>query len=84
MSFAVVSTSMSLTPPPLRLPGLDPAARYRVEHLSLPGEQSGPNRSRPYWLDAGSELTGTQLANHGVQLPAMHPETALVLHLRRA
>ena len=78
---ARVATSPSLVPPPLRLPGLDPDRRYRVEHLALPGEPGGPNRTLPAWWRDGLEMTGRGLATTGVQLPAMHPETATLLHL---
>ena len=78
---ARVATSPSLVPPPLRLPGLDPDRRYRVEHLALPGEPGGPNRTLPAWWRDGLEMTGRGLATTGRQLPAMHPETATLLHL---
>jgi alpha-galactosidase len=82
VSFAVVGTAFSLTPPRWQLPGLEPDRRYRVEHLALPGERGGLNRGHRGWFDDGVELTGTQLAVIGLQLPAMHPETAVLLHLR--
>jgi alpha-galactosidase len=82
VSFAVVATALSLTPPPLRLPGLDPDATYHVEHLALPGERGGPNRRTPAWFQHGLRLTGRRLAVGGVQLPAMHPESAVLLHVR--
>ena len=82
ISFAVLRSALSLTPPPLRLPGLAPARRYRVEHLRLPGERFGPNRTAPAWIDAGATLTGAELARIGVQLPALHPESAILLHVR--
>jgi alpha-galactosidase len=83
VSFAVVATAISLTPPPLVLPGLDPDGVYRVAHLALPGERRGPYRTRLGRPDDGVGLTGIQLAAHGLQLPAMHPESAFLLHLRR-
>lgn len=82
VSFAVLATALSLTPPPLRLPGLDPARRYRVEHLRLPGEPLGPNRTLPAWMADGVTMTGAELARIGVQLPALHPESAMLLHAR--
>jgi alpha-galactosidase len=83
VSFAIVATALSLTPPPLRLPGLEPDASYLVEHLALPGERGGPSRSDVAWFREGIRLTGRQLASHGLQLPPMHPETAVLLHLRQ-
>ena len=74
---------MSLTPAPLRLPGLDPDRRYRIEHVPLPGGVRGVRvaATRPGWFGSPIELSGRQLAAHGVQFPVMWPETALLLHL---
>lgn len=84
VSVARVATGLSLTPAPLLLPDLDPGAAYRVEVVPIGGRPySGPNRTVPAWLDGGIELSGRALAASGLQLPALHPETAVVLHLRR-
>jgi predicted acetyltransferase len=45
VSFAVLGTADSLTPPPLRLPGLDPDRRYRVLGSSSPAASSPPSGS---------------------------------------
>lgn len=84
VSFAQLTTTRSLTPPPLRLPGLDPDATYRVAHLRLPTERWGAARTQPDWLATGITLTGRQLAAHGVQPPTLHPESAVLFHLVRA
>ncbi len=81
VSFAVLSSALSLTPPPLRLPGLDPSRRYRVEHVRLPAERLGPNRVLPAWMANGATVTGSELAHIGIQLPALHPESAFILHI---
>ena len=83
VSFARVATSPGLTPPPLRLPGLDPERHYRVEHVALPRERPGPNRTAPAWWSDGLTATGRDLATVGLQLPALHPESAVLLHLQR-
>jgi alpha-galactosidase len=83
VSFAQLSTAPSLTPPVLRLPGLDPDARYRVEHVALPGEHWGMAMSQPAWLSEGVDLTGVQLAAHGIRPPVMHPESAILISLTR-
>ncbi len=75
-------TGMSLTPPAVRLPGLDLDRRYRISILDTGDRSRWPGRRRPGWIDDGLELTGRQLAAHGIQPPAMHPETAIVLHLQ--
>jgi len=81
VSFAQMTTAPSLTPPPLRLPGLDPDRRYRVRHVALPGERWGMAMSQPAWLADGTELTGRQLAVHGIRPPVLHPESAVLVHL---
>jgi len=81
VSFAVLRTSPSLLPPPLLLPGLDADRQYRVEHVALPGERLGPNRSGIEWFTDGLTIDGRSLALQGLQLPALHPESAVLLHL---
>ena len=81
VSFAQMTTAPSLTPAPLRLPGLDPDRRYRVERIELPGERWGPSLTQPAWLAGGIELTGRQLAVHGIRPPVLHPESAVLFEL---
>lgn len=69
-----LASGMSLLPPALRLPGLRPDATYRVEQVPLPG-------SHVVWAGSGVQLTGAQLAAHGIQLPRQHPESGILLHL---
>ena len=83
VSFAQLTTAPSQTPPPLRMPGLDLDARYRVEHLRIPYERWGSGRTQPAWLADGIILSGRQLAFHGVQPPTLHPETAVLFTLTR-
>ena len=83
VSFAQLATAPSLTPPELRLPGLDPDGRYRVEHVALPDERWGMSATQPAWLTDGVELTGRQLAAHGLRPPVMHPESAVLFSLTR-
>ncbi len=81
VSFATIATAISLTPPPLLLPGLDPDRTYRVERLRLPGERGGAGRTEPRWCSAGAHVTGLMLATIGIQPPAMHPDTAVLIRL---
>ncbi len=81
VSFAQLVSAPSQTPPPLRLPGLDSDRRYRVEHLGIPYETWGAGRTQPSWLADGVELTGRQLAAHGVQPPTLHPESAVLFRV---
>ncbi|MCE9622686.1 MAG: alpha-galactosidase [Actinomycetia bacterium] len=69
-----LTTGMGLLPPPLRLPGLLPDVLYTITHVPLPG-------SRIEWSASGLQLTGAQLAGHGLQLPRQHPESGMLLHV---
>jgi hypothetical protein len=40
-----------------------------------------PAKAQPAWCSEGIVLTGKQLATHGLQPPAMNPETAILIHL---
>jgi alpha-galactosidase len=68
---------------PLRLAGLDPAARYRV---TLPAPW--PAKARHYlahpdrWR-AGLVLSGAALTRQGLAIPLTHPETAWLIALER-
>jgi alpha-galactosidase len=83
VSFAQLATAASLTPPALRLPGLDPDGRYLVEHVPLPGERWGMALTQPAWLTDGIEVSGRQLAAHGIRPPVLHPESAVLISLQR-
>ncbi|MGE0141155.1 MAG: alpha-galactosidase [Ilumatobacteraceae bacterium] len=82
ISFVRLRTGSSLAPVPLRLPGLGPDRAYRVESIGLPRSGRVPARHQPAWLASGIELTGRQLATHGLQMPVLNPESALLVHLR--
>ncbi len=74
-------TGDSLTPAMLRLPGLDQDCIYRVEIVPIAAQPRSMARRQPEWIADGIQLTGRQLATHGVQLPPMDPETGVLLHL---
>ena len=82
VAFAVLATGTSLTPPPLLLPGLEPTHRYRVESVAVPGQQFGPSRTQSEWVTDGATATGAALATLGIQPPVLHPESAVLIHLR--
>jgi alpha-galactosidase len=83
--YAQLRTGISLTTAPLRLPGLDPAGTYDIRRVSLPDDlvERGPGRTQPDWLVNGISLTGRQLAQHGLQLPVLNPESAILVHLTK-
>jgi hypothetical protein len=39
--------------------------------------------TQPGWLADGVELTGRQLAAHGIRPPVLHPESAVLISLER-
>jgi alpha-galactosidase len=82
ISFVQMDSAESLIVEPLIVPGLDPALRYRVEALPIVELPSGPSKKSPSWITAGAEVTGRQLAVMGLQPPILHPESALVIHLK--
>ena len=70
-------------PPPLRLPGLDAGRSYRLRLDAPPPD--GARLTTPALKELAGDglvLPGAVLATIGVQLPALWPESALILHLR--
>ena len=70
-------------PPPLRLPGLDPGRGYRVR-LDAPAPKGARLTTPALQALAGDGLMlpGAALTSVGLQLPALWPESALILHLQ--
>jgi alpha-galactosidase len=81
VSVALLASAPSLTPPPVRLRGLDPERRYRVEHVRLPGERWGIAKRHPSWLATGLTISGRSLDIHGIRPPVLLPESAVLVHL---
>jgi alpha-galactosidase len=80
IAYVQLTTAQALLPRPVRIPELDPDVRYRVELLPLPGRRNGDWLTRDSLpVEAGLELTGRQLAAHGVRLPAVNPESVELL-----
>ncbi len=69
---------------PVRLAGLDPDRRYRIEVIDDLGSCPRAGRTRPAWLDEPVVATGRQLVELGLQPPVMHPESVLLVHLSSA
>jgi alpha-galactosidase len=83
--YAVVQLTTSVQAPtgPVRLPGLDASARYRIAPLP-PGDQpAGPTHSSLPWWDSGVTLTGQALAEAGVQAPTLYPERLVLIDATR-
>lgn len=65
----------------LRLPGLDPARRYRVRVRREIGDAAYGWIAPPWFSSGEVELSGAALAELGLQLPTLWPVHAFVLHL---
>lgn len=82
--FALVcmDTSPSAQPGWIRLPGLDPDLRYRVEPIHLCDTAFTPTASGPpsWWVDP-PDVSGRTLTNVGLQGPMLDPERALLFRL---
>jgi alpha-galactosidase len=69
----------------VRLPGLDPDARYRLTPVG-PDAGAEPlegSAGRPAWQYGGQVHSGRALATIGVPAPALQPDHAALLHLER-
>ncbi|MFD3922708.1 alpha-galactosidase [Streptomyces sp. NPDC058595] len=85
--YALVQTATSVMSPagPVRLPGLDPDARYRLLPRRPGDRAEGPRGSDPPWWErpAGVELTGRMLAVAGVRAPTLFPERLVLVEAHR-
>jgi alpha-galactosidase len=72
-------------PGAVRLPGLDPARRYRVRPQP-PGDLPAHLRGilPPPWLAQGVTLPGSVLAHTGLRAPALYPEQLLLIRAEAA
>jgi alpha-galactosidase len=84
--FAYVQLASSPTevPPPVLLSGLEHGRRYRVVPVPLAGGPSAQEIASPPWAEDGIVLTGEVLMRAGLQMPVLHPEQAMILHLTHA
>ena len=87
-AYVALGTGAAEVPVPARLPGLDPAAGYRVEVVDTGGERFTVQLAPPGWWPAeggpAPVLPGSFLDTIGLPMPVLGPEQALVLHLTRA
>ncbi|WP_059006220.1 alpha-galactosidase [Streptomyces specialis] len=84
--YALVQMETGLTAPPgmVRLPGLDPAAEYRVAPLAPGDRPAGPAGDLPPWWGEGVRLPGRVLSGVGVRAPLQFPERLVLLEAVRA
>ena len=84
---AIVSVAQMASPrsqrvEPLRLPGLLDDVRYHVSIIPVRNGAPRAARKQPAWAADGVEATGRQLAALGLPMPAMWPESAVLVRLR--
>ncbi|HYO38544.1 MAG TPA: alpha-galactosidase [Nocardioidaceae bacterium] len=77
---AAVASSTTQTPLPVALPGLRHDVTYDVRRVGPGAEAADPDS----WLATGLRLPGVVLDVVGVRVPAVLPDTAVVLHCTAA
>lgn len=82
VSFALLDLPDGTIPARVRLAGLDPERRYRVEILPVAGTPEHPAIEQVAWFADGFEATGRTLMELGLQPPMLDPESAVILHLQ--
>jgi alpha-galactosidase len=81
-AYVKLATSRFAVPAPVRLPGLDPARRYRVRPVHPAGPPGITERVPPRWYAEGEiTLPGSLLELVGLPVPALDPEQALLLRV---
>lgn len=86
--FTQVTSSQTYPAAPVRLPGLDPEATYRVRpmdvSLDLETPGIGCGQSDLYWWnDKGVELSGGTLSAYGIRPPAINVAQAVLFEAAR-
>lgn len=80
--FALLARPSTWPPGLVRIPGLEPEARYLVERVGPGTADPGPNGA-PHWQLAPTVLTGRMLSAVGLQAPALRPEQAMLVRFSR-
>jgi alpha-galactosidase len=78
-SYAQLTTTDATIPAPVRLVGLDPARRYRVERVLIPGANFDPGKHHPSWYDGPVEVAGDVLTTVGLPMGVHVPESATLI-----
>ncbi|WP_345801397.1 alpha-galactosidase [Microbacterium sp. AZCO] len=76
-----VETTVAYPPGRIRMPGLDPARRYRVQVLSPGQPYEDAGQSALEWATQGVVLTGRELATIGLRPPVQLPQRSTVVEL---
>lgn len=80
-SVAVIDTTDTALPAPVRLIGLDPDRGYEVRLLDVGEPSRTVQDAPPPWLAEGVRLPGRVLQEIGLPMPLLTPGSALVLHV---
>ncbi len=81
-SVAQLTIASSSVPERVTIPGLDPNADYSVDLVLLGDTRLGLALKQPEWTKTGvAGVAGSMLASYGLQLPALDPESAVLLHV---
>ncbi|MFD0704670.1 alpha-galactosidase [Alloscardovia venturai] len=85
--FAQVRTSMHYPAVPVRLPGLDNRALYRIRPVDvqreLTSEETNAQSPLLWWTAEGVVVSGAALHNFGVRPPQLNPAQAVVFEVER-
>lgn len=85
--FTQRTTSATYPAAPVRLPGLDPAAMYRVRPLAVNRDLGSDitNAQSPsgWWNAEGVTLDGRTLQTYGLRVPSLHPAQAVLFETLR-
>ncbi len=85
VSYAVLEHSRDGLSAPLKLSGLDPERRYRIQAFNHPHDPGRRMKNMPDALFNGSlALSGQALASSGLQIPVLDPDNALLLQITEA
>ena len=76
-------TVRAAVPPPMRLAGLDEAARYRVELVPFATSAAFIGDAPPPWMHEALELPGSALTRLGLALPPMNVGDVVTVQLQR-
>lgn len=84
--FTQLTTSATYPAAPVRLPGLDEGAVYRVRPLPVNRDISAYECGQSplgWWTAEGVELSGEALMTYGLRPPALHPAQAVLIEVTR-
>ena len=81
-AFVAMDSCVGAQPGRMRLPGLDPRRKYRVEPIELSAGSMVRSRSGfPSWWNRPPVVAGRLLQDVGLQAPMLYPEQALLFRL---